>query len=530
MKRAIVTSIVTFSLAACGDAPKPLTPVPPLTTEIPSPVDAAAVPTELSQTLKDTGDYRSSAPKPGDAVASNAPVPEVFTLKNGIKVYLIERHDLPIVSVRLVSRHNGVELECPAKGGVCLENAVPGARSFAAAMLEQGTKKYNALQLSDAFEAIGAQHGTWADWDSMGVFIKVTRDQLGKGLDLLAEVALRPTFSTSEFDRLRVRRLASARAEKDSLPAMASNAIAHSVFSHGAYRNAIGGSPMQIEALKVDQLAQAYRAAVTRESVAFLVAGDVTRQAITPMLEGAFATVPAASPRTLPDLSGSTLSNGAGRKIVVVDKPQATQSFVALALEGPNATTADRDALALMNVILGGSFSSRVNMNLREKHAYTYGARSRFSMRHQSGVFTVGGNMVADKTGAAVAELLTEFDKIQAESVTESELNDARESILMALPGRMESVMELGSMAADLFIYGYKEDELRTLPDRLSKVTIADVERVAKRHLDHAVYVVIVGDKAKVLPQLQAVKGPKGETLPVTELDPWGEPVRENVK
>ena len=523
MKRVIVAWAATVSLVACGEYPQPVVPIPPLTSEIPSASGAAfrAEPGDDS--------FRASAPKPGDAVKVDAPVPEVFTLRSGIKVYLIERHDLPIVSVRLASKRSGAWYDCNGPTKDCAHPAA-GARAFAVAMLEQGTKSYNALQMSDAFEAIGAQHGTWADWDSTGVFIKVTADQLGKGLDLMAEVALRPTFPKAEFDRQRVRRLASARAEKDSLSAMAANAIAHSVFDPGASDHySLSGSPAELEALKIDQVERAYRDAFTPNLLGFLIAGDVTRAAITPMLEARFA-IPRSGFHDKPAQRKSGSGVVRARAIVLVDKPAATQSYVALALLGPDAHTTDRDALALMNVILGGSFSSRVNMNLREKNAYTYGARSRFSMRQWSGLFTVGGNMVADKTGAAVVELLAEFDKIQAEPATESELTDARESILMALPGRMESVMELGSMAADLFIYGYKEDELRTLPDRLAKVTIADIQRVAKQHLNKDLHIVIVGDKAKVLPQLESVKGPRGETLPIAELDPWGKPLQENVK
>ncbi len=538
----LMTVGLLVAVAACGGRAPAVGPIAPPTTALPE----GPTPTASAQAVNAPDDFRRKAPKPGDALQIDLPEPEVFTLKNGTKVYLIERHDLPIVSVRLVSRHDGVKWDCPKveydpqrkvqRASICVERLTPGARSFAAAMLEQGTKTYNALQLSDAFESIGAQHGAWADWDSMGAFIKVTRDQLDKGLDLLAEVALHPTFPKAEFDRLRTRRLAGVRAEKDSLPAMGSNAVAHSVFRNNyrhSYGHSLGGSPAEVEALGINDLRDAYRAAIVQGEVAFLVAGDIRRQELHPMLEQRFSKLPRREPVGGPDVLGGLslrLRTPAVSKAVIVDKSGATQSYVAFALLGPSAHTHDRDVLALMNVILGGSFSSRVNMNLREKHAYTYGARSRFAMRQRSGLFTIGGNFFADKTGAAIQEILTEFDKIQEEPVTEEELRDARESILLALPGRMESVMELGSMAADLFIYGYKADELRTLPERLAKVTIADVQRVAKAHLaKEDLYIVVVGDKAKVLPQLEPVEH-HGNRLHVTELDPWGEPLKGTVK
>jgi predicted Zn-dependent peptidase len=158
-----------------------------------------------------------------------------------------------------------------------------------------------------------------------------------------------------------------------------------------------------------------------------------------------------------------------------------------------------------MNLILGGMFSSRINIDLREAHAYTYGAFSRFSMRHGAGPFTAGGAMFADHTGDAVRELLAQVDHIRAEPVTTEELADAKEHAKLALPARFESVEEVTHALQEIATYGLPLDEYATLSARIDAVTAADVLRVAKQWLHpEAMRVVVTGDRAKIEKDLTA--------------------------
>lgn len=169
-------------------------------------------------------------------------------------------------------------------------------------------------------------------------------------------------------------------------------------------------------------------------------------------------------------------------------------------------STPDRDALNVANAILGGMFSSRINMNLREAHAYTYGAYSRFSFRHGAGPFTAGGAIVADKTAPAIGELFVELTASRDKEATADELANAKENLKLALPGRFETVSDVTNALSDIAVYDLPLDEYTTRVKRIDAVTAADVKRVAAAHLrPSAVRVIVVGDRAKLEPALEVL-------------------------
>jgi zinc protease len=177
---------------------------------------------------------------------------------------------------------------------------------------------------------------------------------------------------------------------------------------------------------------------------------------------------------------------------------------VLLAEPGVSFASADRIPLGVMNSILGGMFSSRINLNLREEHAYTYGARSRFAMRHGPGPFTAGGAIFADKTSDAVRELLKEMTRIRDDEVSKEELADAKENLRLQMPGRFETVTDVTSALADIAVYGLPLDEYARRPAQIDAVTAADVKRVARTYLHpDAVRIIVVGDRAKLEPSLR---------------------------
>jgi len=191
---------------------------------------------------------------------------------------------------------------------------------------------------------------------------------------------------------------------------------------------------------------------------------------------------------------------------VWVDKPGAPQSVVRLAEIGVPRSAPDRDAIMVMNAILGGMFSSRINLNLREAHAFTYGASSSFQMRHGPGQFSAGGNIVADKTAPAIVELFKELRAIREKPVAGDELDNAKQYINAAMPGRFETVAEVTGALADLVVYDLPLEEYATRPGRIDKITADDVQNAARAHLHpDLVKVVVVGDRAAVGPSLETL-------------------------
>jgi predicted Zn-dependent peptidase len=207
---------------------------------------------------------------------------------------------------------------------------------------------------------------------------------------------------------------------------------------------------------------------------------------------------------------------------VIVDRPSAPQSQIVAADVGVPFATPDRDALAVMNAILGGMFSSRINLNLREAHAYTYDARSRFHPRHAPGPFVAGGAVAARDTAAALGELLHEIGAMAGGELREGELSDAKAAILRAMPSRFETVSDVTAALAELAMYGLPLDEYTKRPARIEAVTAADVRRAAQTHLHpQTLHVIVVGDRATLAPELEALH------LGPPELrDAWGERVR----
>jgi zinc protease len=454
-------------------------------------------------------------PPPADATIEWKP-PEIqrWTLPNRIQVLFVERHDLPVVSVRVVS----------AVGAGDRPAARPGSVAFMGALLEQGAGKRTALEISDAYEALGAEHGSGCDWDACVVHAKVLASHLAAALDLVADTVQRPSFGADEIDRQRKRWLASLQQEKASPPSMEQNALAAVVFGRRhPYGHGLRGKPEDVEKLTRDEILSEWRQALAPSRATIAVAGDVTPSDLRSMLAERFGSwhAPGEGGPGATVARAPRLGKGAAR-VVLVDVPGAAQSQVFVTEEGAPFGTPDRIPVGIMNAILGGMFSSRINLELREARAYTYGAHSRFSMRHGAGPFVAGGAIFAQHTADAVHLLLEQVRRIAAEPVTPEELADAKENAKLALPARFESLDEVTGALADIAIYRLPLDEYATRAARIDAVTAADVQRVAKQWLHpDAMRVVVTGDRAKIEKDIAALG------LGDLELrDAYGDPVR----
>lgn len=475
-----------LSVAACA-APRPPSPSP-------SPLALPLMPSPAPSVTPDAP-FRAHAPAPDGKVTFVAPMIRETRLKNGLRVLFVERHELPIVSARLVV---GI-------GAGDVPSAPPGLLSFLGAMLEQGTRKRDALEISDAYEALGAQHGAWVDWDSGGLSARFLSERLDAGLELFADVATDPQFPEAEVERVRARRIGMIQQEQSSPQQLAQNAVAASIFGRAhPYGHHIMGDEADVKRVTRAELLRIHQRMFVPESAALILVGDVSPSAITPRLEatfgawrGAAAPLVRRSPKTPPAPQGH---------LVLVDKP-GPQSQVQLVRPGVAYAVKDREAVLVANAILGGMFTSRVNLNLREKNHFAYSARSSFAIRHGAGPFSVGASVHAEKTGAAIRELKSELDAMKNDGPTGGELALAKESLRLALPGRFESTAEVGNAVADLVVYDLPLDDYEGRPARIDAVTAADVKRVASEYFDVAhLTIVVVGGKAEVLPQLAELK------------------------
>jgi len=484
MKLRIASSLLV-GLAACGAQP-PLPPPPPS----PPPVASWAPPTAPPEPPRVTPDapFRDGPPPPGPAVAGTPPRVDAWTMKNGVRVLFVERHDLPIVSVRVVS----------GAGAGDVRGVRPGTAAFMGSMLEQGAGTRTSLALSDEYAAMGAEHAAFCDWDACVASVKVLASHLGPSLELLSDVALRPTFPDAELERLRKRWLGSIQQEKSSPPTIEQNALAASVFGRAhPYGHSLRGQSADVEKLTRAEVEETWRRVFEPRSTTIVVAGDVAPEPLRSLLEARFGAWKGGAATRV--AVGHAIADGKAAKVVLIDVPGAAQSQVYLASEGAPFATADRIPIGIMNLILGGMFSSRINLELREAKAYTYGAHSGFSLRHGAGAFAAGGAMFGEHTADAARALVAQIDRMRSEPVKPEELADAKENAKLALPARFESVDELTGVLEDMAVYGMPLDEYAQRAARIDAVTAADVQRVAKKWLHpEAMRIVIAGDRTKI--------------------------------
>jgi predicted Zn-dependent peptidase len=492
--KSLFASLLILVASACGPSagePEIKRPDPNATaTKKAPPVD----PEERAAAPKPPpGDFRKTAPAPGPAVVFSPPKIEEARLPNGIRILHVERRELPIIALQ-VSADRGAD------------QAGPGVASFAAGMLLQGTRTRSAIAISDELGRLGASLGAGADYDSVGVGGRCLTPKLPEVLTLLADIVINPAFNEAELKRERSRRLTTLIQQNDRPTTLLSNAVAAALYPAGhAYSAPLIGFEPEVTRISAADLASFHAAHFRPDRVTVAIAGDITKDRAVEEIQRVFATWTGKA-QPAKELGAPALPDAKAARILLIDRPGATQSQVAVALPGAPRATKDFEAILLMNTILGGQFTSRLNLNLREKHAYSYGVRSSFDMRRGPGPFVAGGAIVRESTGPAVREILSEMKRIQAELVSAEELDDARSNLILQLPARFETATETASTLAYLATYGLPLDEIATRPARLKAITREDVKRVAEAYLKADVArIVIVGDAKVVKAQLDAL-------------------------
>jgi zinc protease len=438
---------------------------------------------------------RSAPPKSGPPPALHLPAIQKRQLSNGLPVWIVELHKVPVVQVNLVVL-SGSAADPASKFGVA---------SVAAAMLENGAGSRSALQIADAVDFLGADLSTGAASDSTVVRLHVPVARLGDALPIMADVALRPTFPQDELDRLRQQRLTSILEARDDPPTI--DALAFSRVLYGPthrYGTAIAGTAATIAAMTPDDLRAFYASAFRPSNAALLVVGDTTPDAVTPMLESSFGGWKAGSaPRAAAALPPAP--ERTGRDVYLVDKPGAAQSQIRIGSIGVARATPDYFPLQVMNTLLGGSFSSRLNLNLREKHGYTYGASSGFDMRASAGPFTAFAAVQTDKTADALKEFFNELNGI-LQPVPDEELARAKNYAALRYPSGFETTGDISRRLEDAIVYHLPDDYFSTYVQSIQAVASADERRVATRYIrPNRVVVVIVGDLKAIEPGVRAL-------------------------
>lgn len=453
---------------------------------------------------------RTRPPALGPLPALRLPKVHAQALPNGLEIVVVEMREVPVVDVTLLVR----------AGGARDPGDLPGLASFVANMLDEGAGTRDALALADEVQYLGASLSTSADAEHATVNLHCTKARLGPALDLMADVVLRPAFADSEVTRQRELRraaLVQLRDQATSIAPIAFNAIvlgeAHPY-----------GRPLQGDDASVARLDRArvtgFHAAYYRPGNArLLFVGDVTPAEAKALAAARFGAWPAAA---VPPPPAADAPPPPPRAFYLVDKPGAAQSVIRIGHPGVARGTPDYYPLRVLNTILGGAFTSRLNMNLRETRGYTYGARSTFDMQRLAGPFAAYASVATAKTDSALIEFFKELRAIRDEPVPEHELEKAKSYLALGLPGEFEATADAAGQFAELLANDRPLDEYAHFMERIGRVTAADVQRVARAAIDPDRFaVIVVGDRAAIEAGIRAL----GEG-PVVYRDLWGREAR----
>jgi len=458
--------------------------------EVPTPQNEKAPAGLGAESVNADQPWRAQPPKPGPGRLFHLPVPQSFQLANGLTVIYNERPGLPLVAAILVLR-TGSEANSPDK---------PGLANFTLAMLDQGTATRNALQIADEVAQLGATWETGSTLDSSGVSVRSLKKNFEGALALLADVVLHPSFPPQEIDRQRASRLAELVQRREDPAIVVRQVMWAALYGrrHPYGYPEIGTEPA-VRATTQDDMAAFWKQNFVPNNAALVVAGNIGLEELKKLVEKELGSWQRGTP-SQPQLGAPAT---AAAKVIIVDKPGAPQTQVRVAAIGAARSTPDYAALEVMNATLGGLFSSRINLNLRETHGYTYGAVSRFIFRRFPGPFFAGGGVRADVTAPAVTEILKELRRMTEAPPTPEELILAKDSQIRSLPGDFETSAAAATDFSNAFVYNLGLDYYAQLPARLAAITSDAALAVAKKYLQTDKMIIIaVGDRAKIEAEL----------------------------
>ncbi|MEM0961851.1 MAG: pitrilysin family protein [Bacteroidota bacterium] len=435
--------------------------------------------------------------RPPRAPAPEFAPPEIerHTLSNGLDVWLVEKPGVPVAQIDLHVRVGSVD-----------DGPNDGLARLTSDLMDEGAGDRDALQLADAVEFLGIGLSTSASLHTVSVRLSTPVSKLDEALALMADIALRPTFEQDDLDRVRTSRITALEQRRDEARSIAGVALAEAVYPDHPYARLGSGTPASLAAITRDDVADFHAEYVRPSDAALVVVGALDWDDVSDRVETAFGSDAWSAREDAPARLGiPEPTQVGGRRLVLVDKPGAAQSVLRIGRVGTVRTSPDYYALEVLNTILGGSFTSRLNQNLRERNGYSYGAGSSFTYRPVAGPFLAASDVQTDVTAPALTEFFRELAAI-GERVPDGELAKARDFLALSFPSPFATVRGTAGAVRDLWFFGLSSEAMETYAEGVRSVTADDLERVAAEYVDpDAVVVVIVGDRAVIEDDVRAL-------------------------
>jgi zinc protease len=450
----------------------------------------------------------TTPPPPAAPRAAQVPQPSEKTLKNGLRVIVVQKRNVPLVSARLLVKAGG-ETD-PAK--------LAGLADLTASLLTKGTATRSAEQIAQQVDALGATLESGAGWDTSFVSVNVLSSKVPKAISYLADVARNPTFKQDEIDRLREQSVDSLSVAMRQPRALAGFVATRVLYGEGPYGHALSGTPESLQQIKRDDVAAFHKTWYRPDNAILVIGGDIDAARGFALAEESFGTWKATG--TAPTAVKSAASP-AKRRIVVVDLPDAGQAAVVVTRPGISRLDPAYSVASVTNSILGGGYSSRLNQEIRIKRGLSYGANSAFDLRRDAGPFSATTQTKNESAAEVASIMVSELDRLATSAVPADELTPRKAALIGNFGRALETsnglVMRIGGLA----LYGIPLSDINKYISGVEAVGAPDVQSFSASHLGGAQSsVIIAGDAKKFMDDLKKrFASDTIEVIPVKELD-----------
>ncbi len=426
------------------------------------------------------------APVHAQETAFRLPPVKKVKLQNGMTVLLMEQREVPIISFNFRVR----------AGSIADAAGKEGTASLTAGLLRKGTKTRTADQLSSELDFIGGDLSATATPDGTTGAAEFVKKDIAKGMELLSDILIAPTFPEAEVAKLRAQRIDAVRAAKDEAQSVIGNYFNAYLYGKHPYARATGGDERTLAAVTRDDIVKFYDAYYAPSNVILAVVGDFNTNEMEAMVTNAFGKwnkkAKAATPLT-------AFAPVTGKRLLLVDKPDSTQTFFYIGNVGVARTNKDRVGIDLVNTLFGGRFTSRLNTELRINSGLTYGARSNFDQRLVPGAFAITTYTRNETTEKAIDMALDILKRLHANGITADELTSAKRYVKGQFPTRVESSDQLAAKLTELEFFNLDATEIDDLYKRVDALTLADANRIIKEYFPTDNYVlVLVGKRTDI--------------------------------
>ena len=417
-----------------------------------------------------------------------------FQLDNGLKVIVVEKHNLPVVEGRLII-DAGAQREPGSKNGLA---------SLTGRLLSEGTGDMSGAEIARQMDALGAQYQTGGGYSTSFADVVALKNVFPQAMQLAAKTVISPSFPATEFTRVKNQAIAAYQQSHARTSGLANDAFIRAAFDTTApFSRPPNGTMASINGLTRDDVVNWHDTMYAPAASTLLLVGDLTpaeARSVAQQTFGAWRATRAATGPIANPIRAST-----GTRVVLVDRPGSVQSTIIVGQPGFQATDADYIPMLALNHVFGGAVSSRLNTNLREKHGYTYGAFSGLDLRPGAGTFQMSSEVRTNATDSALVEALAEYRRLTSETVPAPELQGLVNNLVSGFPNAVQSVQGLSGRLQNLIIWGLPMDFYTTYREKLAAVTPEDVRRVAGSKLTpDNVIVVVAGDLSKIEAPIRA--------------------------